>query len=99
MSICHGLRLCVLVLCLSILLSEREEDKQWSESGTDSQQTGMAGRTEEVFLSSCLDGEAGVVGRILRRAKRSWTGRTFNINVRDSNGRTGLYLACRSVIA
>ena len=59
------------------------------------------GRTGEIFLTCCLEGEVAVVSRILKRNRKSWTGiigsnGNFNINSVDSSRRTGLMLACLS---
>jgi len=52
-------------------------------------------KTGEIFLSKCLEGDASLVSRILKRERRYFTGRnSFNINIKDKNGRTGLGLAC-----
>ena len=58
-------------------------------------------RTAEIFLACCLEGNASVVSRILKRNRKSWTGiipsnASFNINTRDRRERTGLMLACLS---
>ena len=58
-------------------------------------------RTAEIFLACCLEGNASVVSRILKRNRKSWTGiiptnTSFNINTRDRRERTGLMLACLS---
>ena len=58
----------------------------------------MTSRTVEIFLTCCLDGDARVIGRILKKHRKSWTGiistNTFNINCIDSSSRSGLMLAC-----
>merc|ERR1711892_99428 len=58
----------------------------------------MSARTVEIFLTCCLEGEAGVITRILRKNKKTWTGKisssSFNINCIDSSNRGGLMLAC-----
>ena len=60
-----------------------------------------ATRTAEIFLTCCLEGDANVVSRILKRNRKSWTGiigsnATFHINSVDGSERTGLMLACIS---
>ena len=58
----------------------------------------MSARTVEIFLTCCLEGEAGVITRILKKNKKNWTGKisssSFNINCIDSSSRSGLMLAC-----
>ena len=58
----------------------------------------MTARTVEIFLTCCLDGDAGVIARILKKSRKSWTGiissNSFNINCVDSSSRSGLTLAC-----
>merc|ERR1711892_362620 len=58
----------------------------------------MSARTVEIFLTCCLEGEAGVITRILKKNKKTWTGKisssSFNINCIDSSNRGGLMLAC-----
>merc|ERR1711892_1189970 len=58
----------------------------------------MSARTVEIFLTCCLEGEAGVITRILKKNKKTWTGKisssSFNINSIDSSSRSGLMLAC-----
>merc|ERR1711892_348780 len=58
----------------------------------------MSARTVEIFLTCCLEGEARVITRILKKNKKTWTGKisssSFNINSIDSSTRSGLMLAC-----
>merc|ERR1711892_1509606 len=58
----------------------------------------MSARTVEIFLTCCLEGEVGVITRILKKNKKTWTGKisssSFNINSIDSSSRSGLMLAC-----
>ena len=60
-----------------------------------------AARTKEIFRTCCLEGEASVVSRILKRNRKTWTGimgsnASFDINSVDNSCRTGLMLACIS---
>ena len=54
-------------------------------------------RTAEIFLTCCLEGDAGVIARILKKNKKTWTGImssiSFNINCVDGSNRSGLMLA------
>ena len=58
----------------------------------------MSARTLEIFMTYCLKGEARVISRILKKNKKTWTGKisinSFNINCIDSSRRSGLMLAC-----
>lgn len=60
----------------------------------------MSSRTAEIFLTCCLEGNARVVERILKKNRKSWTGiinnNSFDVNCVDSSSRTGLSLACIS---
>merc|ERR1711915_85674 len=58
----------------------------------------MTNRTREIFMTCCLEGDAGVISRILKKNRKSWTGKiannNFNINSVDTSDRSGLMLAC-----
>ena len=61
--------------------------------------TSNTNRTNEIFLICCLEGDAEVISRIFKRARKSWilgNHTNFDINCRDSSNRTGLILAVLS---
>ena len=59
----------------------------------------MANRVTEIFLTACLEGQARIVGRILKKAalRKSWVAfkpsNLLDLNAEDESQRTGLILA------